>query len=281
MKDYSDTILAIVDMRRSLRKMLSEAWDFARVWAGLCPVEHRLAMPGVMLIAWCVLALAWGWPKMAALCSFGWSAFLRPGEFLRAHRRDLVLPSDVLASDRSAWLRIVEPKTRFRGPRRQLARSDEQWVIALMEAVYRTADPDSRLWPGSDAAFRRRWDAIGKVLWICTQVGKGVTPASLRAGGITAHYLATEDLTRLQRRARWNDLQQIATYVQEVSPLEFLARLGEARRRQLELTASLLHCFLPLALDLLKSQVPESLWYPSFVRRADLWTRQDDDAAPP
>ena len=127
---FAETILAVADLRRStLRWALTSAWDLDRVWQAVEPVEHRLAIPGVLVQAFCALALAWGWPQVAVLLAMGFSMFLRPHEFLQAQRRHLLLPGDLLRCQLQMWLRIPEPKSRFRGARSQQSRCDEAWFV--------------------------------------------------------------------------------------------------------------------------------------------------------
>ena len=268
MIDFVNTILACTDRRRSARRFFTQSWDLVRTWQALHPVEHRLAMPSVVLLAYTCIALLWGWPAFAALTAIGWTAFLRPKEMFDGLRRHLVLPRDVAGSDSRLWYRVPEPKTRFRGPRQQLARSDERWVVSLADAVFGPLPADSPLWQGSTYAFRKRWKCIGEALAIPTG-GKGITPASLRAGGVTAYYLSTEDIPRLLRRARWATAQQLTTYVQEVSPLEFLSKLPIAHRDRLTRLAALLPDVLQLALNLLHANVPTTLWYGYMAQRLE------------
>ena len=57
--DFADAILPVVDLKRSLRRLLKPAWDLVLQWSMLEPPEHRLAMPPVVLMAFVVLALSW------------------------------------------------------------------------------------------------------------------------------------------------------------------------------------------------------------------------------
>jgi hypothetical protein len=113
LRDYSDVVLAVVDLRRSTRWAFTEAWDMQMVWRAHMPTEHRRAMPTEVCMAFVAVALSWGWPRVAALIALGFTAFLRPKEMLDATRRHLVLPQ-VMQTTPSVWLRIPEPKTRFR-----------------------------------------------------------------------------------------------------------------------------------------------------------------------
>jgi len=122
--DFAETILAIVDPKRSLGRRMTPAWDLVLQWSMLEPPEHRLAMPPVVLMAFVLLSLSWGWPVFASFIALAWTAFLRPGEFLAAERRHLHLPSDLLRDTKQAWLIIAQPQTRFLNARVQLARCD-------------------------------------------------------------------------------------------------------------------------------------------------------------
>lgn len=159
--DYTETVNAVIDADRTLRRFLTPAWDLAGLWRAMEPPEHRLAMPPLILLAFVSVALAWGWPKFASLISLGWTAFLRPSEFLTARREHICLPRDSLRDEPHAWLRIPAPKARFRGAREQLARCDEVWVARLLDALYCSGPRTERLWPASYSSFRRRWGAVG------------------------------------------------------------------------------------------------------------------------
>ncbi len=89
------TINAITDSRRSLRRLLTPAWVFASMWHKLEAVQSRLALPALVLKASVVIVLPWGGPLFASLVAFAWTSLLRPGELLGAGRHRLVLLSDV------------------------------------------------------------------------------------------------------------------------------------------------------------------------------------------
>ena len=93
------------------------------------------------------------------------------------------------------------------------------WVTLLAARVFGGLPPSARLWSLSPAAFRKRWDLVCEALGVVSKQGDGLTPASLRAGGATAHFEIFEDIERLRRRARWSAAQTAEIYVQEVAPL--------------------------------------------------------------
>ena len=89
--------------------------------------------------------------------------------------------------------------------------------------------------------------------------------ASLPLGGGTAYHLQTDDLSRLVRRSRWAAYGQLQTFIQEVSPLEFLAKFSPQQRSHLQQVASLLPFFVSQSIMLLDAQVPSEMWYDSWV----------------
>ena len=162
------------------------------------------------------------------------------------------------------WIKIPEPKTKFRGARTQTARCDDVWIIRVCEKLFQSLSSQEHLWPASSHCYARRWKAIGAALGLCTTVAKGMTPASLRAGGVTTYFQCTEDIGRLIQRGRWTSHAQLATYVQEVGPWEFLASLSQARREYLEALASLLPAILEICFALIDQGVPTVEWYSIF-----------------
>ena len=232
-QDYVAAILAVVDSRRSLRRNLACAWDFAAAWRHEEPGVNNLAMPAVVLRAFLTVALHWEWPLFALMCAIGFAGILRPSEFLFCTRSLVILPRDVRGVWYRCWLRIPRPKSRWAGARRQLARVDEWWVTMMAQKLLGDLPPSQRIWPASPASFRKRWDAVARALRMPVTQGSGVTPASLRGGGATAFYELTEDADRLRRRARWATLQSAEIYIQEVAPYEFLANLSPNAREHI------------------------------------------------
>ena len=79
--------------------------------------------------------------------------------------------------------------------------------------------------------------------------------------------MATEDVPRLVRRARWTSDGQLSTYVQEVTPLEVLAELSGPVKRRLYDLAALLPDFVALSVTLLQTRTPTTGWYELFRQR--------------
>ena len=83
-----------------------------------------------------------------------------------------------------------------------------KWVWSgLPEAVMRQP-----IWPRDAAAFRWQWDRMLRLLH-CADAAW--TPAGLRGGGATDHFLRHRDLAGLRRRSRWQQQQTVDRYLQE------------------------------------------------------------------
>ena len=88
-----------------------------------------------------------------------------------------------------------------------------------------------------------------------------MTPASLRGGGATQFYLTTENLVLLQQRARWQRLETLQIYVQEVSPSEYLTNLPSPVKQRLKDIAALFPFIFEVTNILLDQNKPPSTWY--------------------
>ena len=81
------------------------------------------------------VALLWGWPFFTAALLVGFHGLLRPGEFLKLRRRDLILPCDLLTSTPIAKVRILGSKTK-RFLQRQHAKISDVLAVRFLEALY-------------------------------------------------------------------------------------------------------------------------------------------------
>ena len=213
---YVQAILGIRDLCPHFRSELGLAWQVAARWEADEPTEPRAVLPTTAVRGIICLSFLWGWRAFGACVMLGFSGMLRPCEWLVATRAELLLPSDLLEGTQ-AFLSVLAPKTR-RTYRRQHVAIDEILVIDVLEALWASARPTTRLFPLSSAAFRKRWDAVVGRLGIAKDVrGKSVTPACLRGSGATALYRRTSDLRLVQWRGRWSKPQTLEAYIQEAA----------------------------------------------------------------
>lgn len=198
-----------------------------------------MPIPGSLLRAMVSLALAWKWPRFAATICISFFGITRPGEVLRASRRDLVLPRDVLLENENpAYLRILDPKARRRGKQRvQHASIYNLEFVRFLDAVFGSLDKGELLYPISGGSFRRRWDKI--CLHFFVPRALKLTPGSLRGGGALEEYRSGADLQRILWRMRIRHLITLEHYVQEVAGESFLADVSSEGRRRISLLAKL------------------------------------------
>ena len=182
---YLETLNAVVDHERSLRRHLQEAWDVGTAWHRLSPAYNRLPTPAPLLLAMTTLAFLWHWWDVAALLLLSFVGMLRPGEALKLIREDIVLPSALLLSRDTFYVRVRDPKMRRTTARREHIRVDEPRLLLFLEAWLPSLPPGRRLFQGSPATFRRCHDALVRFFNVDTREGTGITPASHRAGGAT------------------------------------------------------------------------------------------------
>ena len=188
-------------------------------------------MPAAVLRAAVATALLWNWPRVAAMLLLGFTAMLRPCEFLSASREDLILPVDLLDDTPVAHLRIATPKSKSRCPRQRTVVSDAI-VARLLSATYTNSLPNELLFGGSEAVFRKRWDAIfSRLGFSVAQQPRGLTPASLRGSGAALFFHRAEDLLRITWRGRWGSQKTLRHYLQDVAGQMFLRDLSTDQRR--------------------------------------------------
>ena len=144
------------------------------------PTEHRPPIPESVTFAMVSLAWLWGWKRWAAVTLYTFSAISWVGEVLRARRMDALTPRDILFEQHVIYLKVNFPKTRHRGPRVQYSSAEWDTCVSLVSKVWDELMPDEFLFPGSQAAYRFRWDALLKHLKISSSFK--LTPGSLRGG---------------------------------------------------------------------------------------------------
>ncbi|CAE7210164.1 unnamed protein product [Symbiodinium sp. CCMP2592] len=166
----------------------------------------------------------------AAALLLGFHGLLRPGEFLKLRRRDLILPCDLLTSTPIAYVRILGAKTK-RFLQHQRAKISDVLAVRFLEALYGPSPRAELLFNCSPSVFRRRWDYLFQHLGV--PVGdneRGITPKCLRGSGATWLYQMTEDIGRIQWRGRWQQRRTLEHYLQDVAGQLLLTDLTESQR---------------------------------------------------
>ena len=207
----------------SCRPWIRQAWEYVSRWEMLEPLQHRPPLPEPVLHAMCAVAVLWGWYRWPAVTLGAFYAICRPGEFVRALREQLLTSVDLLEVGNEFFLRIPEPKTRRRGARVQHVRvKAPDFVLLFLRKVFQPLPPSCPLYPGSPSMYRRRWDAVLKVLLV--EPKYRLTPGSLRGGGAVRAFRAGEPLSEVQWRMRLRHQETLGYYLQEVTALSVSAK---------------------------------------------------------
>lgn len=103
----AETLNVVAQRFGWLRSSLAGPWNLLKAWDTLEPVRHHPPIPRQVLFAAVTTALVWEWQH--------------PSELIGLQRADLALPADHWEAD-VTYVRIGNPKTRFRGARAQHVR---------------------------------------------------------------------------------------------------------------------------------------------------------------
>ncbi|OLP96619.1 hypothetical protein AK812_SmicGene21120 [Symbiodinium microadriaticum] len=129
---------------------------------------------------------------------------------------DLALPGDHF-DDEVIYVRMGQPKTRHRAAASQHVRVDHPGVASWVADVLPSTPAWRKIWNGSWAAFKLRFDALQTEVLESTPC----LPSSLRPGAATFLFRSwDENLPRLQWRGRWKSFRMLETYVQELGATE-------------------------------------------------------------
>ncbi|CAK0794315.1 unnamed protein product, partial [Prorocentrum cordatum] len=203
LKHYTETIDAIVDVEKSLRRHMGAAWDVSQAWQYAVPTRHRFPTSLPVLRALVALALSWRWIDMAVLIFLAFTCMLRPGEAHGLTYSDILLPPQLMADNEVCYVKVREPKARWAVARMEHARCDEVALVRLLAVLAAGQPPGRKIFSGSYQQFRRRHDALVHFLGI----------AATEAHGLT-----------------WRQLKSMEIYIQEVAAVAFVPNLSQASR---------------------------------------------------
>lgn len=221
-----------------LKPFMSSVWDLATRWQSVEPTEHRPPIPESVTFAMVSLAWLWGWKRWAAVTLYTFSAISRVGEVLRARRMDALTPRDILFEQHVIYLKVNFPKTRHRGPRVQYSSAEWDTCVSLVSKVWDELMPDEFLFPGSQAAYRFRWDALLKHLKISSSFK--LTPGSLRGGGAVSAHRRKVAIEQIMWKMRIVHMKTLTFYLQEVAASSILPQLTARVRSDILLLRDLM-----------------------------------------
>ena len=215
----ANAVLSVMDQHGICRTNLGLAWAALRTWEGLEPPRLHPPMPWKLLKAMVVCALAWQWPGMAASLLLGFCCLLRPSENWRLTFGDIAWPWEHDGGE-VLYIGVEHHKTDRRGPRKAHVKLDRREAVRLLCRLQAHRPRSERIFAGSPATFRRRFDALAARFHM---KGK-VLPSSLRPGGATQLFMdSNESLDVVQWRGRWASARVLRHYIQELGAMKVLA----------------------------------------------------------
>ena len=182
-----------------------------------------MPMPEQVFLAMVALALHWEWPDVACYLVIGFLGMLRPGECVKVTPKDISFLGSGI--NMQSFVFIGKPKMRRVGPRREHIRIDDPELIPFLSWIKTHFPPDRPVFHGSALQLRQCFDSLCRALHLPTQDGKGLTPASIRAGGATFWYRKTDSTEWLRFRGRWASSRMLEVYIQEVAALSLQSHL--------------------------------------------------------
>ena len=207
------------------------------------PEEFRAPIPVEIALAIAVVLFATGDILAAALVVSSHHLLLRPFEFMQCLRSEIAI-FPIHARKRYSKpigiFGISRPKMGRRAVgRQQYVLIEDSMVAALLRWLLRGISAQrlrSRLWPFSEADFRKRWDRA------CAMLGLGflrLTPGGLRGGGACHHFLTFQNVPAVRRRGRWAHEDTLEHYLQEAAYYTASLRLPDTLRQRIEFFAAL------------------------------------------
>ncbi len=230
--------------RVSIRPFIHSCWTMVSRWELVEPTVHRTPLPFPLFKAMMTVCLAWNWKRFASILGIAFFGIARPGEPLTAHRRHLVLPSDMMEPDaHAAYLKVEQPKTRRRGRGKvqHLSILDQEFILFL-EKHFDGFPFSERMYDCSASAFRRRWDVILQQLGVSPELG--LTPGGIRGGGCVHAFAVEANLPLLMWRMRIKSMQTLESYLQEVAANTILCEMPTRTRETIRNAAELYSFYL-------------------------------------
>jgi hypothetical protein len=225
---------------------LAPCWDILHAWDWLQPVKHRPPLPKALYRAMIAVALCLGWIRWAGCLMIAFFGITRIGEVLKAARQHLVLPCDTLDDDSlRVLLEIPDPKSKRFGERVQHTRITQEAEVSFIIKVFGSLSPEERLFPGSQSAFRSRWDRI--LLKLDIPKTLKFTPACVRGGGCVAAFESGLAITDLMWLMRVRNQETLSHYLQEVAAATHLKFLSASSKDAVKTASKMYRPLLTMA----------------------------------
>ena len=96
---------------------------------------------------------------------------------------------------------MLDPRTRKMGPMREHTTIEDPLLLQLLKRLQQRAASGELIYGGSQPHLRKAFRLLLRALHLPETL---YTPASLRSGGATWHWLTRRNLPELRLRGRWS-----------------------------------------------------------------------------
>ena len=253
LSNYRHLVLAAQRWKPVAKPYMQVAWELVDRWEALTPVVHRVPIPEVLVQAMAVLAWQMKWYRWVGATLIAFYGAGRMGEILRCSREDLLLGEDLLEAPGTAvFLRLRT----FKSLHRQAARVQHMKVThpiacKLLGIIFRRMPYDEPLFGAGPQQYRRRWDALIRMLGIRKE--SAFTPGGLRGGSAVYHYRNNKSIQDLMWLMRLRSQVTLESYIQEVAALNAFSSLSMTTRQMIQSLAAAF-IFLPSASGISRGQ---------------------------
>ncbi len=246
LSNFRHLLLAIQRWKPAVRTIMQPAWDYVARWELQEPVNHRIPVPETLVRAMIVTAWTRKWFAWAAATTIAFYGGGRLGEILKCARQDLLLPCDFLETSATpVFVRLRSFKSRTRQPARvQHLRVVDETACRILSILLRKLPEDAALFETSHYQYRKRWDALLRILNIPSTCR--LTPGGLRGGYAVWAYRAGHGIQDIMWSLRLRSQITLEAYLQEAAALNCFATLP-ADLRSSVIAASKFFSFLPAA----------------------------------
>eukprot|EP00931_Biecheleriopsis_adriatica_P038736 TRINITY_DN22148_c0_g1_i1.p2 TRINITY_DN22148_c0_g1~~TRINITY_DN22148_c0_g1_i1.p2 ORF type:complete len:345 (+),score=45.34 TRINITY_DN22148_c0_g1_i1:724-1758(+) len=237
LKDAGELVNSVQSAFPFLKGQMAGPRRLLSQWLQLEPAQSAPPITEKILLALATTACSWGWAAMAVTLVIGFYGLLRPMEYMSVRLADCLKFSGAEGGD-FFILRIMKPKTRYRGALHQTVRIDMPLIVEWLDCWLKKCPSSGPLWNMSPSTWRNR---LRKLLQAIQLPPDCFVPSSLRTGGATFLFqYFGENVARVQWRGRWQSAKMLEIYLQELQAALML-RLETALIRKL---ASLFFCFI-------------------------------------
>ena len=205
-KSYaSDCLSGLGHFVPQCKRSLVGAWRLHGSWTRAELPARALPFLPVMVYALAQAAVDKGWSDLAVLVLLGFDRFARSGELFMAKRGDFTWNT---TKTKAIWSLPLTKSGQRVGAQESLV-IDDSWLVVALANYMSALSPGDYLRSVSPGIMRSRLKSLLSDL----KFPEGYQWYSLRRGGATHFFRATNDLSRVCFVGRWNSIKTARIYL--------------------------------------------------------------------